>query len=61
MAIVPAVARTLAVDPPLYDEVELIEPRRSILRQARSFPPGPSRNQRWQIASSLRRLFKDEK
>jgi hypothetical protein len=57
----PSVARTLAVDPQLYGEVELIELRRSILRYARSFPPGPSRNQHWQVASSLRRLFKDEK
>jgi hypothetical protein len=37
---------------------ELIEHRRNILRYARSFPPGPERNQHRQIALSLRALFK---
>jgi hypothetical protein len=56
----PSVARTLKPDPPLYREDELIELRRNILRYARSFPPGPERNKHWQVASSLRRLFRDE-
>jgi len=54
----PSVARTLAVDHPLYSEAELIEQRRDILRYARSFPRGPERNQHRQIALSLRALFK---
>jgi hypothetical protein len=57
----PSVARTLAVDLPLYSMAELIELRRNILRYARSLPPGPARNQRLQIALSLRALFKNEK
>jgi hypothetical protein len=57
----PSVARTLAVNLPLYSKAELIELRRNILRYTRSFPPGPERNQHWQVASSLRRRFHDEK
>jgi hypothetical protein len=38
---------------------ELWQTRRNLLRYARSFPPGPERNQRRQIARSLRRLFLD--
>jgi len=55
----PSVARTLALDPPLYTKAELIEHRRNILRYARSFPPGPERNQHRQIALSLRALFRN--
>ena len=54
----PSVARTLAPDHPLYSMAELIEHRRNILRYARSFPPGPERNQHRQVALSLRALFK---
>jgi hypothetical protein len=57
----PSVAHSLTVDHPVYSQAELIEQRRNILRYARSFPPGPERNQHWQVASSLRRLFQDEK
>jgi hypothetical protein len=57
----PSVARIFAVNPPLYSKAELIELRRNIVRYARSFPPGPERNRHWQVASSLRRLFRDEK
>jgi hypothetical protein len=57
----PSVARTLALDLPLYSKAELIEQRRNILRYARSFPPGPERNLHRQIALSLRSLFKDKK
>ena len=56
----PSVARTLALDHPLYSKAELIEYRRNILRYARSFPPGPERNYHRQIASSLRSLFSNE-
>jgi len=53
----PSVARTLALELPLYSKAELIEHRRNILRYARSFPPGPERNQHRQVARSLRALF----
>jgi hypothetical protein len=54
----PSVARTLALHHPLHNMAELIEHRRNILRYARSFPPGPERNQHRQIALSLRALFR---
>jgi len=55
----PSVARTLALDPPLHSMADLVEQRRNILRYARSFPPGPERNQHRQIALSLRALFRN--
>jgi hypothetical protein len=55
----PSVARTLQLDPPLPTMAELVEHRRNILRYARSFPPGPERNQHRQIALSLRTLFRN--
>jgi hypothetical protein len=55
----PSVARALTLDHPLYSQAELHEYRRNILRYARSFPPGPERNQHRQVASSLRALFKN--
>jgi hypothetical protein len=55
----PAVARAQDLDPPLYSRSELVEHRRNILRYARSFPPGPERNQHRQIALSLRTLFRN--
>ncbi len=39
---------------------EFIQIRREMLRHARSFPPGADRNQRRQIALSLRALFKNK-
>ena len=39
---------------------ELVGIRRDMLRYARSFPPGAERNQRPQIALSLRALFKNK-
>jgi hypothetical protein len=57
----PSVARELALDHPLYSKAELIEQRRNILRYARSFPPGPERNQHRLIARSLRTLFRNKK
>jgi hypothetical protein len=56
-----SVARELPPDQPLYSKAELVEHRRNILRYARSFPPGPQRNQHRQIALSLRALFKNRK
>jgi hypothetical protein len=44
-------------DHPLYTEAELIDLRRTMLLYARLFPPGYERNQKRQIAQSLRRLF----
>lgn len=57
----PSVARALAQDRPLYSKAELVEHRRNILRYARSFPPGPERNQHRQIALSLRALFRNKR
>ena len=39
---------------------ELLELRRRMLRYARSFPPGPERDERRQIALSLRSLFRNK-
>ena len=39
---------------------EFIQIRRDMLRYARSLPPGGERNQRRQIALSLRSLFKNK-
>jgi hypothetical protein len=51
---------TLSIpDQPLYSLDELIEKRRIILRYARTFPPGAERNQRRQIAGSLRVLLRN--
>jgi hypothetical protein len=53
----PSVARISTPNQPLYSQAELVEHRRNILRYARSFPPGPERNQHRQVALSLRALF----
>ena len=45
----------------LYSLDELTDVRRTMLRYARSFPPGSQRNQHLQVAVSLRRLFRNEK
>jgi hypothetical protein len=45
--------------PRLYTMPELIEMRRRVLRFARSLQPGPERNNRRKIASSLRSLFRN--
>jgi hypothetical protein len=56
----PNIACSEMLDHPLYyGRAELVEHRRNILRYARSFPPGPERNQHRQVALSLRRLFKN--
>jgi hypothetical protein len=44
----------------LYTMAELSELRRVIIQHSRSIPPGPARNEHWQIASSMRFLFKDK-
>jgi hypothetical protein len=44
---------------PRYTLAELRHIRRNVLRYARSYPPGPLRNQHRQIASSLHRLLTD--
>ncbi len=52
------------VDPlvkPLHSRDELTDLRRTMLRYARSFPPGSQRNQHLQVAVSLGRLFRNEK
>jgi len=46
--------------PRLYTHSQLLELRRQMLRFARSFPPGSKRNDRRQIASSLRSLFRNK-
>jgi hypothetical protein len=45
---------------PRYTKAELIGLRRTMLLYCRSFPAGNERNQHWQIALSLRRLFKNK-
>lgn len=42
-----------------YTMEELWAVRRNVLVYARSFPPGPERNQRRQVARSLRALFRN--
>ena len=54
-----SLAHALVLEHQFYDKTELIEHRRNILRYARSFPPGPERNQHRQIALSLRTLFRN--
>ena len=43
-----------------YIMSELLDLRRQMLRFARWLPPGPERNERRQIASSLRSLFRNK-
>jgi hypothetical protein len=52
----PQISRKIA-SPRLYAILELVELRRRMLRFARSLPRGPERNNRRQIAASLRSLF----
>jgi hypothetical protein len=47
-------------DDPRYSAAELIQLRGQMLQFSRSIPPGPERNERRQIASSLRRLFRNK-
>jgi hypothetical protein len=50
----------LALEFPRHRKTELIEHRRNILRHARSFPPGPERNQHRQVALLFRSLFNNK-
>ena len=43
-----------------YPMAYFVSLRRDILRAARAVPPGPERNQRRQIAASLRNLFRNK-
>jgi hypothetical protein len=43
-----------------YTIAQLNQLRRPMLRYARSLPPGPERNERRQIAASLRSLFRNK-
>ena len=56
----PSVAREQPLKPALYTTTELIEHRRSLLRYARSFPPGPERKQHRHVALLFRALFKNK-
>jgi hypothetical protein len=56
----PSVAREQPLEPTLYTTAELIEHRRKLLRNARSFPRGPERNHHRQIALLFRALFKNK-
>ena len=54
----PSVQQQPAFEPRRSIE-EFIQLRREMLRYARTFPPGAERNQRRQIALSLRGLFRN--
>jgi hypothetical protein len=51
---------TMLGDQTRYTVEQFLELRRQMLRFARSIPPGVARNERRQIADSLRRLFKNK-
>ena len=55
----PALQLTLAENYTRYTVPQLVQLRRQMLKYARLLPPGPERNERRQIASSLRSLFSD--
>lgn len=55
-----ASVQPLPVFEPRRSIEEFIQLRREMLRYARTFPPGAERNQRRQIALSLRGLFKNK-
>lgn len=57
----PSVSRELPLEHPLYTAGDLWVIRRGVLLYARSFPPGPERDQHRQIALAVRRLFKSAK
>ena len=57
----PSLKLTLADDHTLYTHSQLLELRRKMLRYARLLPRGSvERNERRQIASSLRSLFRNK-
>jgi hypothetical protein len=57
----PSLQPKLVDDRTRYTHSQVLELRRQMLRYARSLPSGSSeRNQRRQIAASLRRLFRNK-
>jgi hypothetical protein len=50
--------RAMTPDPKLFDIDSLIDVRLELLREARALRPGPERNQKRQVARSLKRLIK---
>jgi hypothetical protein len=47
----------MSLHPPLFDISQLIQARLEFVREARGLPPGTERNQKRQIARSLKRLI----
>jgi hypothetical protein len=60
VSIKPSLQLTFAEDHTLYTHSQLLELRRKMLRYARLLPRGSERNERRQIASSLRSLFRNK-
>ncbi|MEA2793172.1 MAG: hypothetical protein QOI87_552 [Bradyrhizobium sp.] len=56
----PSLQRKLMDSYTRYTIAQLTQLRRQMLRYARSLPPGPARNERRQIAASLRGLFRSK-
>jgi hypothetical protein len=56
----PSTLRESLEERPRYTMAELVELRRQMLQFSRSTPRGPDRNQKLQIAISLRRLFRNK-
>jgi hypothetical protein len=56
----PSVVRAPMPERPIYIKAEIVEFRRNTLLYARSFPPGPERNQHRQIPRSLGSLLKNK-
>lgn len=56
----PSLQFKLAETHPRYTLSQLVQLRRQMIRYARLLPPGPARNERRQIACSLRSLFRDK-
>ena len=57
----PSLQRKRTDDQIRYSIAQLVQLRRQILRYARSLPPGSERNERRQIASSLRSLLRNKR
>jgi hypothetical protein len=56
----PSAERKPVEDQYRYTMSALHRIRRAFLQRARSVPPGPARNQHRQLATSIRRLFRDK-
>jgi hypothetical protein len=57
----PSLRLKLIDDGTRYTHGQLVQLRRQMLRFARSTPRGPQRNERRQIARSMRNLFKNKR